>query len=247
MSTRAVVNALRALEVLASEGPIGLSDLARRMDLSKATLLRVLRTFEEEGWAEQMQAPDQRWRLAWKVGRMVAQHGADTPVRDAALDVMSRLQRETTETVHLSVPAGGELVLVERVDSAHELRPFFPLGTHFTLHGSASGVAFLASQDDDFIHRLLEQPLHRVTEATPTRPDEVWGKIMAAREAGYSCNVRGSFSDISSVGAAITDRGGAVVATLSVSGASSRMTQGRMAECGPLVAAAARQVSARMA
>lgn len=126
MSTRAVVNALRALEVLASEGPIGLSDLARRMDLSKATLLRVLRTFEEGGWAEQMQAPDQRWRLAWKVGRMVAQHGADTPVRDAALDVMSRLQRETTETVHLSVPAGGELVLVERVDSAHELRPFFP-------------------------------------------------------------------------------------------------------------------------
>lgn len=108
-------------------------------------------------------------------------------------------------------------------------------------------MAFLASQDDDFIHRLLEQPLHRVTEATPTRPDEVWGKIMAAREAGYSCNVRGSFSDISSVGAAITDRGGAVVATLSVSGASSRMTQGRMAECGPLVADAAQQVSVKVA
>ncbi|MCV7532505.1 IclR family transcriptional regulator [Micrococcus luteus] len=247
MSTRAVVNALKTVEVLAVEGPIGLSELARRMDLSKATLLRVLRTFEEEGWAEQMPAPDQRWRLASKVGRMVSHHGADTSVRDAALDVMSTLQRATTETVHLSVPAGGELVLVERVDSAHELRPFFPLGTHFTLHGSASGVAFLARQDDAFIDRLLEQPLHRVTEATPTRPEEVWGKIRATREAGYSRNVRGSFSDISSVGAAITDGSGAVVATLSVSGASSRMTEGRMAECGPLVADAARQVSARVA
>lgn len=246
MSTRAIVNALRVVEALVEEGPVGLSDLARLLDMSKATLLRVLQTLEAEGWSLQLPAPDQRWKIAPHAVRLFVGLGVDASLRDLAVDVMSALQMETTETVHLSVPESGELVLVERLDSAHALRAFFPLGTKFTLHGSASGLAYLSAMPDAFVDEALSRPLAQVTEATPTEPAVVRQRVEQARERGYSTNVRGSFSDISSVGAPIRGAGGEVVATMSVSGASTRMGPERLDFCGPLLVKAAAELTSRL-
>lgn len=243
MSTRAVVNALRTVEALVEHAPIGLSDLARTLDMSKATLFRVLQTLEEQKWALQLPAPDHRWKIAPHAARLFVGQGVDASLRDLAVEIMSALQMETTETVHLAVPEGEELVLVERLDSAHALRAFFPLGTRFTLHGSASGLAYLSAMPDAFVEQALSRPLARVTEATPTDPAVVHQRVKEARQRGYSTNVRGSFSDISSVGAPVRGAGGEVVATMSVSGASTRMTPERMTFCGPLVADAAAELS----
>lgn len=246
MSTRAVVNALRTVEALVDQGPVGLSGLARQLDMSKATLLRVLQTLQEQNWAVQLDEPDLRWKIAPHAARLFVGQGVDASLRDLAVDVMSALQMETTETVHLSVPEGDELVLVERLDSAHALRAFFPLGTRFTLHGSASGLAFLSAMPDTFVEDALARPLAQVTEATPTDPEVVRRRVDQARERGYSTNVRGSYSDISSVGAPIRGVGGGVVATMSVSGASTRMNEERLAHCGPLLVKAAQELSSRL-
>ncbi|MEU1166916.1 helix-turn-helix domain-containing protein, partial [Streptomyces sp. NPDC005921] len=113
---RSVTTALQVLEAVAVNQPVGLSALARALGLPKTTVQRSLTTLADSGWIEQ-QASTGRWQVgvrAFVVGSAVSARGG---LRSIALPMMRELGVEVGETVHLMVPTGREVVLVERVDS----------------------------------------------------------------------------------------------------------------------------------
>lgn len=246
MATHSVSTALALVGALAETGPQGLSELARRLNMSKATALRLLRTLQESGWATQEQAPSLAWSLtphfAW-LGRGISM---DTTLREVALESMNRLQLQTKETVHLVAQEAGHLVLIERLDSPHELRAFFALGTVIPYHAAATGMAFLSALPDDEIDNILEGPLPASTPLTLTGRREVLDQVSQIRKHGFSLNTSGLVQDISSVGAPLVGSQDLPVGALSVSGPSSRMTPERCLEIAPLVVEAAAEVSHRM-
>lgn len=246
MVTHSVSTALALVEALAEAGPQGLSEVARRLNMSKATALRLLRTLQESGWATQEQAPSLAWSLtphfAW-LGRGISM---DTTLREVALESMNRLQLQTKETVHLVAQEAGHLVLIERLDSPHELRAFFALGTVIPYHAAATGLAFLSALPDDEIDNILEGPLPASTPLTLTGRREVLEQVTQIRKHGFSLNSSGLVEDISSVGAPLVGTQGIPIGALSVSGPSSRMTPERCLEMAPLVVKAAKEISHRM-
>jgi DNA-binding IclR family transcriptional regulator len=246
MATHSVSAALGLVEALAETGPMGLSELARRQDMSKATVLRLLRTLQERGWATQEPAPSLAWSLtphfAW-LGRGVS---VDTTLREVALESMNRLQLQTKETVHLVAQEAGHLVLIERLDSPHELRAFFPLGTVIPYHAAATGLAFLSALPDGEIENTLEGSLAPRTPQTLTDRREVLERVREVRKHGFSLNSSGLFEGISSVGAPVVGPEGLPLGALSVSGPSSRMTTERCLEFAPLVVEAATEISRRI-
>lgn len=246
MTTHSVSSALGLVEALAEAGPLGLSELARRQDMSKATALRLLRTLQVRGWATQEPAPSSAWSLtphfAW-LGRAVS---VDTTLREIALESMNRLQLQTKETVHLVAHEADHLVLIERLDSPHELRAFFPLGTVIPYHAAATGLAFLSALPDADVEDILEGSLAPRTSQTLTDRREVIERVQEVRKHGYSLNSNGLFEGISSVGAPLVGSEGIPLGALSVSGPSSRMTTERCLEFAPLVIEAAEEVSRRM-
>jgi DNA-binding IclR family transcriptional regulator len=246
MATHSVSAALGLVECLAEAGPLGLSELARRLGMPKATVLRLLRTLEERGWAAQEPAPSLAWaltsRIAW-LGRSVS---TDTTLREAALESMNRLQLQTRETVHLVAREAGHLVLIERLDSPHELRAFLPLGTVIPFHAAATGQAFLSALDDPEVEEILERGLERRTPGTLTDRAEVLARVRRIREQGFSLNDGGLVEGISSVGAPVVGARGVPVGALSVSGPSSRMTAATCREYAPWLMAAAHEIGRRL-
>lgn len=245
MSTQSIDTALAALEELALTGPLGLSELARRRGVSKATLLRHLGTMRDRGWVAQMPAPDSRWVF---VGLQHTHTGdaAESTLRETALDIMADLQARTTETVHLCERQGPWMVLRERVDSSHALRTYYPMGTRFALHASANGLAYLAALDDHEARAMLRPPLAEITPFTMTDPDEVMAAVTAARERGYSINLGGSKQEVYSIGAGIPGPDGRPAGTLSVSGAAVRFSPEHMEEAGEQLKDAVRRISLRL-
>ncbi|WP_229051397.1 IclR family transcriptional regulator [Aeromicrobium sp. Leaf350] len=243
MATTSVVSAFRVLEGVARRQPVGLSELAREVDLPKSTVQRCLLTLQEIGWADSSAQSPTRWSMTLRALSVCGGAGTRDSLRDAALPVMNELQLATTETVHLAAPDGDVLVLLERLDTSHQLRAFLALGARIPLHASATGLAFLSAWDRAQVDRYLGGALEVRTGDTLVDPDEIRAELARIRERGYSINVGGLTSHISSVGAPIRDRTGAPVGAVSISGPSTRIEPGRFPELGPQVAAAAARIS----
>ncbi|GAA1322406.1 IclR family transcriptional regulator [Leucobacter albus] len=241
MSTQSVVTAVRVIEAVSESQPVGLSDLARTLDASKATVLRVLNTLAELRWVQQSELA-KLWSLTPHAYAVAVRSGPMSSLRDIAIGHMNTLQLATTETVHLAIPDGDILILAERLDTPHVLRAFLPLGSKIPLHASATGIAFLAASEDSFIAEYLASALDSVTERTLTDRDVLLAEISAVRARGYSINEEGLSSGITSLGAAILGPGGDPLGSVSVSGPSSRIVPERYTEYGQAVHAAARSI-----
>ncbi|MBN9739112.1 IclR family transcriptional regulator [Pseudonocardia sp. P1] len=240
-ATNSVVSAVRVIEAVGQRQPIGLSDLARAVGLPKSTVQRTLLTLAEVGWCTTDDVS--RWRLTYRafaVGNQARDAGG---LRDRALPVLHELQLVTGETIHLAAPDGRDLVLIERLDTAHRLRAFLPLGHRIPLHASATGQAYLAACPDAEIDAYLQGPLPPSTRFTVTDPDTLRNRLAGVRERGWSVNPEGLSDGIAAVGAAIVGTDGRPVGSLSVSGPTVRMTADVFDDHGRAAVDAARRIS----
>lgn len=246
MSTQSVVNAIHVIEAISNFQPVGLSELARTLEQPKATVLRALRTLEELGWVEQSEAPASHWSLTYHAYAVAARTGMRQNIRDLALAPMSALQQETSETIHLCVPDARNMVVVERLDSSHTLRAFIALGTALQMHASGTGLAFLSASDPKFIDEYLSGPLEARTSSSLTSPAKIRDELQAIRERGYSINVDGRSEGITSLGAAICDRSGAPIGSVSISGPTSRITESHFEEYGESLVQTSKMITNRL-
>ncbi|AQZ65304.1 Transcriptional regulator, IclR family [[Actinomadura] parvosata subsp. kistnae] len=228
-----VINALRVLEEVADRQPVGVGELARGLGLPKSTVQRSLKTLHEAGWIRPAGGEVTRWQVTSKALQVARR--TELGLRDAAVPVMEELRQRTGETIHLMVPEGDAVVLIERLETDKPLRIVLPLGTRLPLHASANGKAVLAH---------LDRPLGDLpgyTDTTITDPRALRAELDAVLARGYADN-RGEWrSDIAAVAAAVLAPG--PVASLSVSTPASRMTEELRAEYGKLVAGAARTLA----
>ncbi|MFG1704324.1 IclR family transcriptional regulator [Nonomuraea sp. M3C6] len=229
-----VINALRVLEEVAIRQPAGVGELARELRLPKSTVQRSLKTLHEAGWIRPAGGTVTRWQVtskALQVGRR-----AELGLRDAAMPVMEELRQRTGETIHLMVPEGDAVVLIERLETDKPLRIVLPLGIRLPLHASANGKAVLAHLG----RPLAELPSY--TETTITDPARLRAELEAVHLRGYADN-RGEWrSDIAAVAAAVLGPDGPV-ASLSISMPASRMPEELRVEYGKLVTQAARTLT----
>lgn len=242
---RSVTTALRVLEAVAVHQPVGLSALTRSLGLPKSTVQRNLATLAEAGWIEP-EDDTGRWQVgirAFVVGSAVGSRGG---LRPAALPVMKALGGEVGETVHLMVPAGRDVVLVERVDSPRPLRAVAPLGARGPMHATSNGKAVLAALPADEIDAYIEAGLDPVTTRTIVDPAALRAELGKIAELGYATCLEELEEGVVSVGAAIRPGHGRPVASLSISGPASRMTPDLLTGYGKKASRAAESVAAAL-
>lgn len=243
---RSLANALSLIELLAKSAPLGLSEAARQLDISKATLLRSLETLQAFAWVEQDPPPTSSWRLTEKFYALGQGATNEDRLKEWSAEALTDLNHETKETVHLAAADINHLILVERLDSAFALRAHIPLGAILPFHASATGLAYLSALDDAEIEQKLQHLRDARTPNTLTEIDEIMEAVQETRQRGFSLNDQGLSEGISSVGAPILDHHAKPIGAISISGPSSRITIDRQLEVGPMVSNAAAQVTARI-
>jgi IclR family transcriptional regulator, acetate operon repressor len=238
-----VANALRVLEEVATRQPAGVSELARTLGLPKSSVQRALRTLHTCGWIRPAPGGVTRWILTSKVLRVSWQAAGEITLRDAAIPVMEELRRRTQETIHLGVPEGPNMVLIERLETPKPVRIVLPLGSTSPIHASANGKAVLAATPAEEVERLLSDGLPRYTDTTIVEPHELRAELAEIRKQGYATNHGEWRADIAAVGAAILGREGHPIASLSISTPNNRMPADLQPVYGALVRDAARRIS----
>lgn len=143
-SVKSVENALAVLEVFGEiDGEIRLAHLSERLNMNKSNIFRILTTFEQRGYVEQVKKTGE-YRLgirAYEVGQKVLSRMG---LLRSAKPLMESLLRECDETVYLAVPDGQEILLLEKVDTSNPVNVMPLVGKRYPLSRSAAGEIILA-------------------------------------------------------------------------------------------------------
>lgn len=233
------------LEEIASREPTGVSELSRRLSISKSTVQRCLVALNEAGWLEEdLDAGKRRWRIGARARTLAA--AAPAPdIRDVGQPAMQRLARETRENVYLTARDGYRMVRVDIIESPAPVRVVHKIGERVPLHASSSGKAVLATVSPAQLATLLPSTLTRYTKSTVSSKRALAAELATIRIRGYACNMGEYREDVSTVSAPVLDASGEALGALSISVATYSADRARLDELGKRVLAAANQVSMR--
>ncbi|MFP4894028.1 IclR family transcriptional regulator [Paraburkholderia sp. EG304] len=180
---------LRILKVLArsqADG-LGVSEIARRMDLTKTTAVRLTRTLLDERFVVQ-DPTTRRYRLgpeAYAVGLAAEPSYA---IQRVAAPVLRSLALETGDWIFFTVRHGLEAICISRA-SANKQYPQSALrvGDRHPLGLGAGGLAILAAMPDEEVESILRANADRYGAVyTHMSADIVRKQITETRARGYA-------------------------------------------------------------
>lgn len=241
------LTASRALRVMAAFDEdlpeLGVSDIARRLGLSRTVVQRLVHTLEAHGFLEQDEA-SRRYRIgvqAFRTGNLFA---LGRRFEEAARPEMEALAGRTGFTAYLSVLRGDEMVMTAAVEGSGPIRYYARVGQCLPLHSSATGKVALAhlgpARAGEFLART---GLRRITAQTVTDRRALLAQVAVVRARGYSVNWEENTPGVASVAAPVLDSRGALLAVVSVAFATSQAERRQVAALGAQVARSAARIS----
>jgi IclR family acetate operon transcriptional repressor len=215
----------------------GLGELAAAAELPKSTASRLLATLEQHGLVEQ-----EGERGGFRPGPVIQRHAGrarEQRLRALAEGPMAVLAEQTGETINLAVAGDGGVHHVAQTDGRHFLGTTQWIGRSVPYHCSANGKVLLA-------YRAAEPPathLEPLTSRTIVDRRVLDMELATVRDDGFAVAAEELELGLSAVAAPVFDSGGGVVAALSVSGPTLRLSPRRVAELRPIVIKQARALS----
>jgi DNA-binding IclR family transcriptional regulator len=213
----------RAFAVLAAltDGPIGVTEVADRVELPKSTAARMLASLAREGAVEQVPG-ETRYRLGPRIEALATGLVPTRTLVAVARPHLVELAASIGEAAGLSIPDGREVHYVDQVDTANPVAIRDWTGSRVPMHAVSSGQVFLANASATTVDRYLAEPLTALTGRTITDPDAFRERLRVVALGGFSW-VHDEFAEgISSVAAGIADASGEIVAAVHVHGPSYR-------------------------
>jgi IclR family acetate operon transcriptional repressor len=165
-------------------------------------------------------------------------------IRRVSQPYLQELNRQTRETIHLTVRHGLSAVYVEKLDSPEQLRIHSRIGAAVPLYCTAVGKIMLAYMPDGEREKVLPQlSLQCPTPNTVSNLQELDAELYRVRKNGYACDLEEHELHIRCVAAPIWDHTGSVNASLSITAPVVRMAVTRLRQLAPLIQTAGLQIS----
>jgi DNA-binding IclR family transcriptional regulator len=237
--------ALEILRLLSSEPEMRVTDLARRLEVHKSTVFRLLSTLEEHGLVEQNPRTE-RYRLGYGLVRLAGAVVAELDLARASRPVLEELAVRTGETVNLAVLQADQVVNIDQIAAPNLVVNVNWVGKHTPLHATSNGKVLLAFLPEDERGRLLGRSLARLTPRTITDPRILDKQLRRVLEDGYAFTLEELEVGLNAVAAPVRTANGRVQAAVSVAGPAYRVTPQRLAELGQLASEAGAAISRRM-
>jgi DNA-binding IclR family transcriptional regulator len=232
------------LDALAEDGAgVALSDLARKLDLHRSTVHRLLVVLEGRRYVEKDSASG-KYRLGSKLLELGTKVAARLDLPAIARPFLEQLVRETGETAHMGVLRQGEVLSIANVESSRTLHTPRTVGRRTPAHCSSLGKCLLAFLPDRDLNEFLEvRGLKAYTISTITSPEVLKAELRRVRERGYAVDEEEYEEGLKCVGAPVRDHSGAVIAAVSIAGPAPRLREGRMPALADSVVRAAAGLS----
>ncbi len=235
-STTKAFNILEAL--LESKGPTPLTDIARRCELPKPTVHRILRGMVDDGYVQANTGG--RYSTGPRLLSLSGRALLHQDLRTNTGPILRDLQRSTGYAVHFAALAGHEAVYVEKIDAARPYQMASRVGAKISLHCTAVGKAILAALPPDALAQHLDSVrLTKHTDLSLTTRKALLAELDEIRQQDYSIDDEENERNVRCVGSVVYNTLSQVFGAVSISGLTFQFSLEHAHELGPIVHEAA--------
>jgi IclR family transcriptional regulator, pca regulon regulatory protein len=191
-----------------------LSDVARAVDLPRATVRRSLATLVALGYVE---ADGRLFRLTPRILKLAIAYLSSDPVPSILQPVCERLCRQVGASCSVAVRDGEEAVMIARAVPARPASVGLGVGYRLPVFCSALGRVLASAMPDAELDAFLAQlkPV-RFTRQTVVSKPEIRRLILDVRKKGYSLADQEAEIGIRSIAVPLVRFDGKVVAALNI-------------------------------
>ncbi len=213
-------------EIAAEQQKMGISDLARKLNMSKGTIHGITQAFLDLGVLTQ----DSNKKLS--LGPTLIELGnkalAGDDLRLSVRPFLEELYSEFKETVFLGNSDGKKITIIDKVDNPTGLKISAPVGSRLSLLAGATGKIFLSAFSDEDLQGFLRDSLPKFTEKTITDRSKYIEEIKKVREQGYATDFEEYIQGVNAVCVPITDMYGQTTAAMWMVGFSNTLNNDKI-------------------
>ena len=241
---KSLEKAIQIIELISESSGMGVREMSGLTGYPPATVHRIVAALAARKYLQQ----DPRSRTYTLAPRFMelgerAQKQFDlVPVARVHLE---ELLQKAGENANLTVRDGWEVVYIDHLHSnEHSLQLFTRLGARVPLYCCGVGKMFLSYFEEEELDRYLQSSeFHQYTPYTFIEPKLMREEITLIRKQGYAIDNQEKEMGVRCVAAPIVGRGSDIVASLSISGATQRVSEDRLPELVALVVECGARIS----
>jgi DNA-binding IclR family transcriptional regulator len=224
---QSVDNTIQLVELLNEYGPMGITDLSKKMSLGKSTVHRILSTLKKRNYIIQ-NSENEKYMLSLKWAAV----GASVLNRQGIIQIvrpyLKKLSEKYNETTYLSVLNGYQMYFIDKVLSTNAIIMDMQVGSNINAHCSASGKVLLSGEyTNDMSDYVQNVSFIKFTNNTLTNIEKLKKELENIRQNGYAIDNEEYEIGLTCYAAPIKNNLGEVIAAISISGPTERMNKNR--------------------
>jgi len=219
----------RAFQILflLAESPeeLGVTEIGRRLGLSKSTVFRFLASMEKLGIV-QKNSHTSKYHLGLTLFELGNRVFIKKNIIDRFHPYLEELAYQVREIVNLAGLFQNELIYLDKIEANRSLRIRTYVGFHIYPHCTALGKAILAHMNGADVKRILkEEGLPARTEKTITDPEKLFQELEKIRQEGFALDDEEFEYGLRCLAVPVFDSQKRVVASISISAPAVKITQ----------------------
>lgn len=231
------------VELLASEGTLGLTAISNRLKLNKSTVHRLLNSLIFMGYVKQNEE-NGRYELTMKLVDLANRLMDTKDVVQIVRPHLRRLMELSGETVHFVERDGADAVYIDKVESfSNKVQMVSHIGSRLPMYCSGVGKAIAAELDARETEEIWRSSvIVRRTPYTITDYQEFRRNLEEVRERGYALDNEENETGVRCVAASLRDYNGRARYAFSISAPVHRMYNDRIAELARYILEAKKEI-----
>lgn len=165
--------------------PLGITDIANRLRYNKGTVFNIVYTLTELGILDR--TLEGKFRLGETLYLLGRAADGNARLVTKVHPYLEAINRKTHLSAFLGIRSGFKAVIIDKVDSAYDIKIHSEVGMRIPLLAGAGGKALLCQLADEEVDQILsENPLQRFTPNTCVSKKTYREMIKKTREKGIA-------------------------------------------------------------
>ncbi|WP_134682749.1 IclR family transcriptional regulator [Brevibacillus migulae] len=221
---------------LDSPKEMGVTELSKKLSLSKGAVHKILSTLEAEGFIRQNPKTKQ-YTLGFTLLELGSKVISNHDIVDFSQPFLSQLAKSTNELAVLCVLDKTDALYVSKVDSIHPIRFNVEIYRRFPPYSTSGSRVLLAYQSQEYQDQILQDAeLISYTSQSFTSIEEIKQNLLEIRRQGYEISSNRRNLGVTGFAAPVFDASGEVTAAVSVIGPTDRIAPQQSAVLEQLLA-----------
>lgn len=221
-----VDSALSIMNLFYDNDELSVVEVAKLMNITRSKAFRYLNTLAYQNFLEKTE--DNYFRLGMKIFTLGLIAESRMAIINSVRPLLEEIAKISGETTNLSIwNDSTRTMVIDKVLSNAQLKMDTVLGTRHYAHLTAGGKALLSFKDHSFINNyILKAKFQSLTPNTIVDIKQLLTAIDKIRQDGFSEDFEEAEIGLSCIGVPLFS-GGKVIAAISVSGPSTRISANR--------------------